>query len=707
VAANSWPLVDAQVGVRALVCAWLLFPVPGARAQPAAHHPETEYARRYAPVLWLADDETVYPTLPHPFAFDGENSDHPAENAGPIDLDDPCEVDLDYLGSADEPCGARPKPSPKTLEQLIRFFANLPADRRPRPVVMYSGPHHNPVHVFTVKRAPGNPLDRHELPPMVSSRLHERNFIRADDALTFVSPVQRAAVEDWTVLAERRAPSVEEDSTSPEKRAFTIRATPREYQVYQSHDRIEFWFYYLYDQGPNSHRHDGEHAFVYVDCLGRHDERLLGSVRAVVGAGHENHTANNILVAPARGGEGGVWPRRLPSHMAVLVELGKHASAPDRNLDGRFDLGFDANVFAENVWGSRDVQAANIGRMKAERFRPWFGFPRSPSNAFCEQSVFENEQARVREYREDPMKQASPVQRGTEPEARPVPDPTQQTLDNLCAQGGRDRAYRLFPLADMQTLHELIGAGDRAKVAAFLEEHKQCFWDKRPPEAVDLSRSFDRMRHWVKSPYDEAHLARRDVWRHDDHQAPDDVFKLFLFPHLGAGIFTRVEQGNWVTGAGFRVAQVNPKRIKQLRWLSRVPILGGLFGGPLLQDGSIELQVSLDDVRGHEQRKWFFEKFHDVGLVYNSFRGRYIGSYLGIHYQFHPETEPLRISGGFAGSIPSLKMIGFPKTASLVAHVGVQGEPGRTPDRRGGTMALQYGLGVVFGFAQPRNPLLY
>jgi CBS domain-containing protein len=142
--------------------------------------------------------------------------------------------------------------------------------------------------------------------------------------------------------------------------------------------RFEYWFYYLYDQGLNGHLHDSEHAFVFVQPLvrrGEHDlcrstatGRITGVattpplVRAVVGAGHEAHTANNILVAsPERPRETAsavmearhnlVFPAGLPFHMPILVELGKHASAPDRSFDGRFDFGMDANVFPESGTG--------------------------------------------------------------------------------------------------------------------------------------------------------------------------------------------------------------------------------------------------------------------------------------------------------------------------------------------------------------------
>jgi hypothetical protein len=44
-----------------------------------------ERARKYAPIVWLASDERIYPMMPHPFAFDGKDNDLD----GLTDLTDP------------------------------------------------------------------------------------------------------------------------------------------------------------------------------------------------------------------------------------------------------------------------------------------------------------------------------------------------------------------------------------------------------------------------------------------------------------------------------------------------------------------------------------------------------------------------------------------------------------------------------------------
>lgn len=54
------------------------------------------------------------------------------------------------------------------------------------------------------------------------------------------------------------------------------------------------------------------------------------------------------------------WP------LVVLVEEGKHASAPDRNGDGIFTPNYDVNRFASDAWGVRDT-------MRSSHLSPVFG----------------------------------------------------------------------------------------------------------------------------------------------------------------------------------------------------------------------------------------------------------------------------------------------------------------------------------------------
>jgi hypothetical protein len=108
---------------------------------------------------------------------------------------------------------------------------------------------------------------------------------------------------------------------------------------------IEYWIYSPFDVGGlEPHAHDSEHLFVEVDKLG-------GTVAALFGGAHGMLAPNNTyLVLDDKG-----YPLELP--LFAMVELGKHATAPDVNRDGFFTPGIDENYFPESakVWGIRDA----------------------------------------------------------------------------------------------------------------------------------------------------------------------------------------------------------------------------------------------------------------------------------------------------------------------------------------------------------------
>ena len=106
----------------------------------------------------------------------------------------------------------------------------------------------------------------------------------------------------------------------------------------------EYWTYYPFDVGRVSeHAHDTEHVFVEAGKLG-------GEIIDVLAASHPGVIPNNLYSTLIRNAE----PALLP--LAVMVEDGKHALAPDINRDGKFIPGLDVNIFPEvaQVWGVRD-----------------------------------------------------------------------------------------------------------------------------------------------------------------------------------------------------------------------------------------------------------------------------------------------------------------------------------------------------------------
>jgi len=107
---------------------------------------------------------------------------------------------------------------------------------------------------------------------------------------------------------------------------------------------IEYWFYYPFDEGrPHPHIHDSEHMFVEVDKLG-------GTVRNVFASDHDSFVPNNLYSTLVKDSP----PVTLP--LFAMVELGKHAMAPDLNHDGQFTRGVDDNLHPDrySFWGLRD-----------------------------------------------------------------------------------------------------------------------------------------------------------------------------------------------------------------------------------------------------------------------------------------------------------------------------------------------------------------
>ncbi len=158
-------------------------------------------------------------------------------------------------------------------------------------------------------------------------------------------------------------------------RRFRERSGPRPATVYFSRRSypgswlFEFWFYYPFDEGGlDRHLHDSEHLFVEVDKLG-------GSVRRVVGAGHGVFAPNSEFTTLREG----VPEFDLP--LSVLVEQGKHATAPDIDKDGRFVPGIDANLYrdAGKVWGVRDATGVTDSAFRA--FESSMSGARSERNA--------------------------------------------------------------------------------------------------------------------------------------------------------------------------------------------------------------------------------------------------------------------------------------------------------------------------------------
>jgi hypothetical protein len=120
---------------------------------------------------------------------------------------------------------------------------------------------------------------------------------------------------------------------------------------------ITYYLYYLLDTGLEGHAQDIERVVVFVpiateaerqevrDKMVRQSLPVPSSAAidsttqrlvVLVGNGHSATTPNNIFVFV--GDEA-----QLLRHPSILIELGGHSAAPDRNRDGEFTPGIDIN----------------------------------------------------------------------------------------------------------------------------------------------------------------------------------------------------------------------------------------------------------------------------------------------------------------------------------------------------------------------------
>ena len=121
--------------------------------------------------------------------------------------------------------------------------------------------------------------------------------------------------------------------------------------------RIRYYAYYSADIGFGEHEDDVEIVDIdfqidtvtnprtQVDCFAIRVSRI-------VGAAHGLDWYSNVLDVE----QGRAYDVLLPPR--VLVEEGKHASAPDRNGDGWFTPGYDVSRHRNDAWGVRDTLRA-------------------------------------------------------------------------------------------------------------------------------------------------------------------------------------------------------------------------------------------------------------------------------------------------------------------------------------------------------------
>jgi hypothetical protein len=636
-----------------------------------------ERARKYAPIVWLASDERIYPMMPHPFAFDGKDNDLD----GLTDLTDPKEILMD-TGDLEEVI--------RRTERLREFeFAtdlelvdnDSPAVRTDETGSTAGGSERPPAKekATRLRAATSSYLQQEFAPrkgnvdPLVLKKGRIRRGLRDAfelmgielDSLTVLQPVEESAsYEEYVIRSYKRVGSIDRahlgslrpGSIDPELRAALaaigipgdelsaaittdVESCPGDtvYVVHRPHPELpgrgyryrlldvkdavevygdariefevrrnaidrrleihhrtqlppprvtfalrdtmlgtqvyEYWLYYAYDLGTNAHLHDGEHVFVFVDAIGH--------VAAVVGSAHTDASANNILVSSKKFRTKRVFPEGLPKHMPILVELGKHASAPDRSFDGLFHIGMDANIFYLDVWGTRDI-AVSSGTDKLKRVAVEYSLPRDPSTLIRPAGVTE-----------------------TAPYLTPTDRIVLRRLNETQGESkfgpGYD-AYTLFPLEKMEYLIEVLLANAdtrREDVEAWLgeTENRVAFWGSDTAKVEITEEGFAAMRTWAarKRP-------NRELWLHHDYRQPNDVFKLWLFPRTSIGVATVFQSADL---------------------LGRFSVNRSDFFG-LMKNSTLEVFADFD--LGERDRVFWFDA---LGLHYKYYRGSHQGWYAG------------------------------------------------------------------------------
>lgn len=653
-----------------------------APASEDAQHEDT--GRKYAPILWLAQDERTYPMLPHPFAFDGIDNDFD----GCFDVRDPDEVVMSWFEIRQV---ARTSVEQCPAWRDIEAPASCNDEAQPsfcrgcRPAC------------WLIRGRPWGDDDAREVEPQRRVLLAEpTDWIVRRDQLRGQRPTGEATSRQQT------PESLEQDLRDQEAAALGG------FRV------LQYWFYYPFDDGPNAHADDAEHVSLFV-AKGATSEG--DSIKAFVGAGHGNDSVNNILVTGNAFSRDAIFPRQLSPHTPVLVELGKHASAPDRDCNGRFDLGLDANLYPEGVWGSRDVWSGNVGQaLKVGTFRSWFSFARvaSDKKLLIEKSWRNDASyARVCLGLNSVIPAALAETRASGERVGAMPAAAVPPLAD----------YSLFPVAVLRQLHERLEQTDVgltlqvAKVQALLDEHRRLFWDGLPDPGETCRvtpGSLIAMRAWTRG----RHASHRDVWKHEYYKRPDDIFRHWLFARVGLGVSNKVEAGNWVTGATLRVAE--------LRLPGFLPM--GLGGSQSLHDSRLEAYVHFDGIgtdltpcgRGRVC-------YYDAGIDFFAGRNRHTGWYLGVTTKRDYDVKwhgKVGLNGGVEFGLPSLPWR-WSRRLSVMASAGASAQLFRRSrrERRDPTSAqadtieasslvrANVGVRVTWAlplrFARARHPLVY
>ncbi len=367
--------------------------------------------------------------------------------------------------------------------------------------------------------------------------------------------------EVW-VLWDKRELSVKEfQHYLDSDRQFRNRSRGYFTRLRRAVERIEvfrYWLYYLNDTGLEGHPQDIESVYVFVPVWRKDakvEKEFLAKPLAVVGAGHTEMVPNNVLLCDTP-----------LDAIVILTELGGHSSAPDRNGDGNFNPGYDANWQAANLWGTRDTQAsAGLGALG--NYESWMTFPRKMEmRCFPPQEEYEQRW----HYRLAPAEELKKLY---------------EDIRELQSQYGLQTAADSTRWLRMGERFEKLGGPSkhswlrmesrrREGLVERLQSWRENQWTyKKSPENGDLE----------KKAHKKLVAAKHMPWQHSYYKGSVSmIFKRHIFPPTGdwshwmRGAYVRYA-GRRETSAGLILHVTEPPVIRNLFKLAGVVVLEGGF----------------------------------------------------------------------------------------------------------------------------------
>ena len=604
-----------------IVGLWLIvLSATTAHAQENRAATPSKAAEHHAPVIWLAQGEPFYPMMPHPFAFDGIDND----GDECIDLADPDEVGIMATPDLNSREGEKTR-----LRELLSVFGRLLDIRQ------------------CVDR--GNQLEK------CVNEFDPRDPVSPAGGCRVTRPIGKFYVCGplWGTGPLRCGPPpavLYGPPRNAQNQTEDIQDNRSQLRVRTSELMgIQYWLHYPWDAG---HLNDGEHVSVFYWSG---EESLAADIKAVVGAGHDGHTANNVLFASTSPSTKQITPRRLPPHMPFLVELGKHASAPDLNCDGQFEIGVDANDGPQGSWGSRDSMVS-INKKIIGPFQGWMSYERDGAGLMIADS----------NDRREWINACPEFTRG-----RAIIEAVLNPLRHQEDVAVFDRRYRLLDAKKFIGLDQGIEKGFDETIA-YLNANRQVFWDDRaaPPAVVKCGatptpgciaeESWQQIRNWQENPKEGR--ARRDVWTHDDFWQEQgnvsDDFKRHLYPRFGFGTGFHSVGGNMRWAAVMRIAGVGP-----------------------LPDSGLELAGYVDGMSSSTKNGGVCNPcLMDVSATYDFFRTSYTGFYLGAGYHLRgADWRQVKIATA-EGTVPAVIQENPGKNLFVFAGVALSAQ---VPDKIG------------------------